>query len=66
MTQNDLVVVGIDVARDKVDSPAFAGSNLRADFPQTVPGRCRKLIAWLGKHGVWVKLVMEGKWWLRA
>jgi transposase len=56
MTQNTLVVVGIDVAKDKVDAciRAFA---LRQTCPSTAQGR-RKLIAWLRKHKV-NKAVME-------
>src|SRR5204862_7398336 len=50
MAQDDLVVVGIDVAKDKVDAciRAFA---LRQVFPSAAQGP-RKLIAWLGKHKV--------------
>jgi transposase len=56
MSQNDLVVVGIDVAKDKVDAciRAFA---LRQMCPSTAQGH-RKLIAWLRKHKV-NKAVME-------
>jgi transposase len=56
MAQNDVVVVGIDVAKDKVDVciRAFA---LRQTCPNTVEGR-RKLVAWLRKHKV-SKAVME-------
>ena len=56
MAQDDLVVVGIDVAKDKVDAciRAFA---LRQVFPSAAQGH-RKLIAWLGKHKV-TKAVME-------
>ena len=47
MAQDDLVVVGIDVAKDKVDAciRAFA---LRQVFPSAAQGH-RKLIAWLRK-----------------
>ena len=56
MAQNDLVVVGIDVAKDKVDAciRAFA---LRQVFPSTAHGN-RKLVGWLRKHKV-NKAVME-------
>jgi transposase len=56
MAQNDRVVVGIDVAKDKVDAciRAFA---LRQMFPSTAQGH-RKLVAWLRKHKV-NKAVME-------
>src|SRR5256884_4115487 len=56
MAQDDLVVVGIDVAKDKVDAciRAFA---LRQVFPSAAQGH-RKLIAWLRKHKV-TKAVME-------
>jgi transposase len=56
MAHNDLVVVGIDVAKEKVDAcvRAFA---LRQTFPSTAPGH-RKLVGWLRKHNV-NKAVME-------
>ena len=56
MAQNDLIVVGIDVAKDKVDAciRAFA---LRQMFPSTAQGH-RKLVGWLRKHNV-TKAVME-------
>lgn len=56
MARNDLIVVGIDVAKEKVDVcvRAFA---LRQTFPNTAPGH-RKLIGWLRKHNV-NKAVME-------
>jgi transposase len=56
MAQNDLVVVGIDVAKDKVDAciRAFA---LRQTCPSTAQGH-RKLVAWLRRHQVG-KAVME-------
>src|ERR1700726_5282573 len=47
MAQNDLVVVGIDVAKDKVDA-CIRRFKLRQTFPNNPQGR-RKLIAWLGK-----------------
>jgi transposase len=56
MTQNDLVVVGIDVAKDKVDS-CIRRFELRQTFPNNPQGR-RKLIAWLRKYKVG-KAVME-------
>jgi transposase len=56
MAQNDLIVVGIDVAKDKVDAciRAFA---LRQMFPSTAQGH-RKLVGWLRKHNV-TEAVME-------
>jgi len=56
MTQNDLVVVGIDVAKDKVDA-CIRTVTERRTFPTTASGR-RSLIAWLRKHRVG-KAVME-------
>src|SRR5260370_4888748 len=56
MTQNDLVVVGIDVAKDKVDA-CIRTVTERRTFPATASGR-RSLIAWLRKHQVG-KAVME-------
>lgn len=56
MTQNDLVVVGIDVAKDKVDT-CIRRFKLRQMFPSNPQGR-RKLIAWLRKYQVG-KAVME-------
>ena len=56
MAQKDMVVVGIDVAKDKVDSCIRAHA-LRQTFPSTVQGR-RKLVGWLRKHQVG-KAVME-------
>jgi transposase len=56
MAQNGLVVVGIDVAKDKVDA-CIRSLALRQSWPSTVQGY-RKLIAWLGKHQV-NKAVME-------
>ena len=56
MTQNDLVVVGIDVAKDKVDARIRTVTERRT-FPTTASGR-RSLIAWLRKHQVG-KAVME-------
>ena len=56
MTQNDRVVVGIDVAKDKVDA-CIRSLSQRQMFPGGADGR-RKLIAWLRKHKV-DKAVME-------
>ncbi len=56
MARNDLVVVGIDVAKDKVDA-CIRSLSLRQRCPSTAQGR-RKLIAWLRKHEV-EKAVME-------
>ena len=56
MAQNDLVVVGIDVAKDKVDA-CIRRFALRQVFPNTAQGH-RKLVAWLRKHKV-EKAVME-------
>jgi transposase len=56
MAQNDLVVVGIDVAKDKVDA-CIRAFKLRQTWPSTAPGQ-RKLVAWLRKHQV-NKAVME-------
>jgi transposase len=50
MAQNDVVVVGIDVAKDKVDA-CIRALSLRQTFPSTEQGH-RKLIAWLCKHKV--------------
>ncbi len=56
MAQNDPVVVGIDVAKDKVDACIRAVA-LRQACPSTAQGQ-RKLVAWLRKHRV-NKAVME-------
>lgn len=56
MAQDDLVVVGIDVAKDKVDA-CIRRVELRQTFPNTVQGH-RKLVAWLRKYRVG-KAVME-------
>jgi transposase len=56
MAQNGLVVVGIDVAKDKVDA-CIRTLALRQTCPNTVQGH-RKLVAWLRKHQV-NKAVME-------
>src|SRR6201986_5100795 len=56
MAQNDLVVVGIDVAKDKVDL-CIRALALRQTCPNTAQGH-RKLVAWLRRHQVG-KAVME-------
>lgn len=56
MAQDDLVVVGIDVAKDKVDA-CIRRVELRQTFPNTLHGH-RKLVAWLRKYQVG-KAVME-------
>jgi transposase len=56
MAQNDRVVVGIDVAKDKVDA-CIRALALRQTCPSTAQGQ-RKLVAWLRKHQV-NKAVME-------
>jgi transposase len=56
MAQNDLVVVGIDVAKDKVDA-CIRSLSQRRTFPSTAEGR-RQLISWLRKHKA-TKAVME-------
>jgi len=56
MAQNDVVVVGIDVAKDKVDA-CIRSLGMRQTFPSTAQGH-RKLVAWLRKHQV-SKTVME-------
>lgn len=56
MAQNDVVVVGIDVAKDKVDA-CIRALKVRRTCPSTSPGQ-RELIAWLHKHKV-SKAVME-------
>ena len=56
MAQNDLVVVGIDVAKDKVDA-CIRVLALRQTCPNTAQGH-RKLVAWLRKHQV-SKAVLE-------
>jgi len=50
MAQNDLVVVGIDVAKDKVDA-CIRALSLRQTCPINAQGY-RKLVAWLRKHQV--------------
>lgn len=50
MAQNERIVVGIDVAKDKVDA-CIRSLSQRQTFPGGVEGR-RKLIAWLRKHKV--------------
>src|SRR3981081_1646182 len=56
MAQNDRIVVGIDVAKDKVDA-CIRRFTLRQTFPNTAQGH-RKLVAWLRKYKVG-KAVME-------
>ena len=56
MAQNEVIVVGIDVAKDKVDA-CIRSLSLRQTCPSTAQGH-RKLIAWLRKHKV-TKAVME-------
>jgi len=56
MAQNDLVVAGIDVAKDKVDA-CIRRFTVRQTFPNTAQGH-RKLVAWLRKYQVG-KAVME-------
>ena len=56
MAQDDLVVVGIDVAKDKVDS-CIRALALRQTFANTAQNH-RKLVGWLRKHQV-NKAVME-------
>lgn len=50
MAQNELVVVGLDVAKHKVDA-CVRSSSQRQTFPSTPEGR-RSLIRWLRKHKV--------------
>jgi len=56
MAQNNLVVVGIDVAKDKVDV-CIRPLSQRRTFPNSSAGR-RGLIAWLGRYKAG-KAVME-------
>jgi transposase len=56
MAQKDVVVVGIDVAKDKVDA-CIRKPLLRQTFANTDQGHC-KLVGWLRKHKV-TKAVME-------
>ena len=56
MAQNEVVVVGIDVAKDKVDA-CIRAFKLQQSWPSTAQGH-RKLVAWLRKHQV-NKAVME-------
>jgi transposase len=56
MAQNEVVVVGIDVAKDKVDA-CIRSVSQRQTFPSTVEGR-RAFIRWLRKHKV-SRAVME-------
>ena len=56
MAQNDLIVVGIDVAKDKVDA-CIRSLSLRLTSANAEPG-WRQLIGWLREHGVG-RAVME-------
>jgi transposase len=56
MTQNNLIVVGIDVAKDKVDA-CIRSLSLRLTVPNTESG-WRQLIGWFRRHGGG-KAVME-------
>jgi transposase len=56
MAQNDLVVAGIDVAKDKVDV-CIRSPSLKRTFASTAEGR-RELASWLRRHKV-RKAVME-------
>src|SRR5215471_18274060 len=56
MAQNDLIVVGIDVAKDKVDA-CVRSRSLRQTCPSIAQGH-RELVSWLRKHQV-NKAVME-------
>jgi transposase len=56
MAQNDLVVAGIDVAKDKVDV-CIRALSLRRTFASTAEGRC-ELTSWLRRQKVG-KAVME-------
>lgn len=56
MAQSDLVVVGIDVAKDKVDA-CIRAFKLRQTCQNTAQGR-RKMVGWLRKHQV-AKAVLE-------
>jgi transposase len=56
MAQNDMIVAGIDVAKEKVDA-CIRSLSQRLTSPRTEQGR-RELIGWLREHGVG-KVVME-------
>jgi len=56
MAQNDLIVVGLDVAKDKVDA-CIRSLSQRQTFASTAEGR-RALIRWLRRHKV-SKAAME-------
>src|SRR5215510_9885814 len=56
MAQNNLVVAGVDVAKDKVDACIRTLAS-RPIFLSSTQGR-RQLVAWLRKHKV-TKVVME-------
>jgi transposase len=55
MTQSS-TIVGIDIAKDKIDA-AIRSASLRRSFTNTAEGR-RELLRWLGQHSV-DKAVME-------
>ena len=68
MAQNDLVVAGIDVAKDKVDV-CIRSPSLKRTFVNTIEGRC-ELTSWLRRNKVG-KAVMEAsggyeRVWVRA
>src|SRR6202042_3385988 len=56
MAQNELIVAGIDVAKDKVDV-CLRSLSLKRTFASTVEGRC-ELTSWLRRRKVG-KAVME-------
>jgi transposase len=56
MAQDDRIVVGIDVAKDKVDA-CIRSLSLRQVCPNTGQGH-RKLVTWLRRHKA-TKAVME-------
>jgi transposase len=56
MAQNDLVVAGIDVAKDKVDA-CIRSLSLKQTFASTERGR-REFVSWLRRHKV-TRVVME-------
>src|SRR3977135_1487219 len=65
MAQNDRIVVGIDVAKDKVDA-CIRRFTLRQTFANTAQGH-RKLVAWLrkyqgGKAGMEERCGYEREW----
>jgi transposase len=56
MAQNDLVVAGIDVAKDKVDA-CIRSLALKQAFANTEEGR-REFVSWLRRHKI-IKVAME-------